>query len=62
MLAEGASAARVLAAVERSGEVQTVRRDGRRLDLEASLEKAKRTEMLHDVAELDEVEEARWER
>ena len=62
VLAEGASAARVLAAVERSGEVQTVRRDGRRLDLEASLEKAKRTEMLHDVAELDEVEEARWER
>ena len=48
-------------AVERSGDVLIVRRDGRRLDLEARLERDKRAQALNDVAGLDEVEEARWE-
>jgi len=62
VLDEGASGARVMEAVERSGDVLAVRRDGRRLDVEARLERDKRPQTLHDVAELDEVEEARWER
>ena len=61
MLAEGASGARVMEAVERSGDVLAVRRDGRRLDLEARLERDKRGRTLNDVAGLDEVEEASWE-
>jgi len=61
MLAEGASGARVMEAVERSGDVLAVRRDGRRLDLEARLERDKRGQTLNDVAGLDEVEEASWE-
>ena len=61
MLAEGASGARVMEAVERSGDVLAVRRDGSRLDLEARLERDKRAQTLNDVAGLDEVEEASWE-
>jgi putative Mg2+ transporter-C (MgtC) family protein len=61
VLAEGSSGARVMEAVERAGDVLIVRRDGRRLDLEARLERDKRAQTLHDVAVLDEVEEARWE-
>jgi putative Mg2+ transporter-C (MgtC) family protein len=61
VLAEGASAGPVMEAVERSGDVLAVRRDGRRLDVEARLERDKRTQALNDVAGLDEVEEARWE-
>jgi putative Mg2+ transporter-C (MgtC) family protein len=62
VLGEGASGARVMEAVERSGDVLAVRRDGSRLDVEARLERDKRTQTLNDVADLDEVEEARWER
>jgi len=61
VLAEGASSAEVMEAVERSGDVLAVRREGRRLDLEARLERAKRTEALNSVADLAGVEEARWE-
>ena len=62
VLAERSSGAgRVLEAVEKSGDVLRVRRDGRRLDLEARLERSKRAQALNDVAELDEVEEASWE-
>jgi putative Mg2+ transporter-C (MgtC) family protein len=61
VLAEGSSGARVMEAMERSGEVLIVRRDGRRLDVEARVEQSKRAQTLHDVAELDEVQEARWE-
>jgi putative Mg2+ transporter-C (MgtC) family protein len=61
VLAEGASAGPVMEAVERSGDVLAVRRDGRRLDVEARLEREKRTQALNDVAGLDGVEEARWE-
>ena len=62
VLADGASGARVMEAVERSGDVLAVRRDGRRLDVETKLEVSNRARMLNDVAGLDEVEEARWER
>jgi putative Mg2+ transporter-C (MgtC) family protein len=61
VLSEGATGARVMEAVERSGDVLAVRRDGRRLDVEARLGRDKRTQALKDVAGLDEVEEARWE-
>jgi putative Mg2+ transporter-C (MgtC) family protein len=61
VLSEGASAGPVMEAVERSGDVLAVRRDGRRLDVEARLERDKRTQALNDVAGLDGVEEARWE-
>jgi len=62
VLADGASGARIMEAVERSGDVLALRRDGRRLDVEARLARDKRAQTLHDVAVLDEVEEASWER
>jgi putative Mg2+ transporter-C (MgtC) family protein len=62
VLAQEASAARVMEALERSGDVLAVRRDGRRLDVETKLDAANRGKMLSDVVGLDEVEEARWER
>jgi len=61
VLAEGAPSARVMEAVEKSGDVLAVRRDGRRLDVEARLERTRRAQALNEVAGLDEVEEARWE-
>jgi len=62
VLTEGASGARVMEAVERSGDVLSVRRDGRRLDVETKLERSNRARTLNDVADLGEVEQARWER
>jgi len=62
VLADGASGARIMEAVERSGDVLALRRDGRRLDVEARLARDKRAQTLHDVAVLDEVEQASWER
>ena len=47
LLAEGASSARVMQAVERAGDVLIVRRDGRRIDLEARLERDKRAQALN---------------
>jgi putative Mg2+ transporter-C (MgtC) family protein len=62
VLAEGASGARVMEAVERTADVLAVRRDGRRLDVETKLGPDNRAQLLNDVAGLEEVEEARWER
>jgi len=61
-LAEGAQAGRVLDAIERESDLLALRRDGRRLELEVRVDRGRQAQALHDVAELEEVEEARWVR
>jgi putative Mg2+ transporter-C (MgtC) family protein len=61
-LSDGASGGPVLEAVERSGDLLALRRDGPRLEVEVRIDRDRRARALHDVAELDEVREARWAR
>jgi putative Mg2+ transporter-C (MgtC) family protein len=61
-LAEGASSGPVLEALERSGDLVALRRDGRRLDVELRVDRDRRAQALGEVAGLDEVGEARWVR
>jgi putative Mg2+ transporter-C (MgtC) family protein len=61
-LAEGASSGGVLEALERSGDLLALRREGRRLDIELRIDRDRRARALGDVASLAEVEEARWAR
>jgi citrate synthase len=49
-------------AVERSGDLLALRREGRRLEMVLHIDHDRRSNALNDVASLDEVEEARWER
>jgi putative Mg2+ transporter-C (MgtC) family protein len=60
-LRDGVSAGPVLEAVERSGDLLALRREGRRLELEIRIDRQRRAPALHDVGALDEVEVARWE-
>jgi putative Mg2+ transporter-C (MgtC) family protein len=60
-LAEEASSGPVLEAVERHGDLLALRRDGRRVEIEVRIDRAKQTAVLDQVSELDEVEEARWQ-
>jgi putative Mg2+ transporter-C (MgtC) family protein len=59
-LAEGASSGPVLEAVERSGDLLALRRDGRRLEIELRIDRNRRTPALDAVARLETVQEARW--
>ncbi len=62
-LAEGVvSSGPVLEAVERSGDLLALRREGRRLEIELRIDLDRRANALDGVAALDEVEEARWQR
>lgn len=59
-LVEGASSGPVLDEVERHGDLLALRRDGRRLEIEVRLDRARRAPLLQDVSALEGVEEARW--
>jgi len=60
VLREDGEAGDVLDAIERSGDLLALRRDGRRLEIEARLDHAERGRALDAVAALPQVEEARW--
>jgi putative Mg2+ transporter-C (MgtC) family protein len=59
-LAEDASAGPVLEALERSGDLLALRRDGRRLEIEVRMDWNRRGHALGQVAALDGVQEVRW--
>jgi putative Mg2+ transporter-C (MgtC) family protein len=60
-LARNASSGPVLEAVERSGEVRAMRREGGHVELELQVARDRRAALLAAVAALDEVKEARWQ-
>ena len=60
-LKEDTTAGNVLDALERSGDLLALRRDGRRLEIEVRIDRAQRTRALDAVADLPQVEEARWQ-
>jgi putative Mg2+ transporter-C (MgtC) family protein len=60
-LTEDSTAGNVLDAVERSGDLLALRRDGQRLEIEVRIDTAQRSRALDAVAELPQVEEARWQ-
>jgi hypothetical protein len=59
-LAEGGSPREVLGALEESSSVLALRRDGRRLEIELSIERGRRVWVLEELTALPDVEEARW--
>jgi putative Mg2+ transporter-C (MgtC) family protein len=61
-LAEEASSGDVLNALERSGDLLALRRDGKRLEVELHLDRSARAQALDAVSSLPQVEEARWQR
>ena len=61
-LAQTGSSGPVLEALERSGDLLAMRREGKRLEIELHMDIEHRTRALEEVAGLDDVEEARWER
>jgi putative Mg2+ transporter-C (MgtC) family protein len=61
-LAEGGSAGAVLEALERAGDLLALSRDGRRLEIEVRMDRQQRTRALEEIAALDDVREARWQR
>jgi putative Mg2+ transporter-C (MgtC) family protein len=61
-LTESGSAGRVLEALERAGDLLALSRDGRRLEIEVRMDFQQRTRALEEIADLDDVREARWQR
>jgi len=61
-LVDGASAGPVLEALESAGDLLALSRDGRRLEIEVRMDRDQRTHALEQIAELDDVREARWQR
>lgn len=59
-LAEGGTSGEVLDALERAGDLLSLRRDGKRLEVELRIDRDRRTQALDAVAALPQVEEARW--
>ena len=59
-LTQEGSAREVLHALEESGGVLALRRDGRRLQVELSIERGRRAWVLEELTQLADVEEARW--
>ncbi len=57
---DGAAAGDVLDALERAGDLLALRRDGARLEIELRIDREARSRALDRVAELPQVEEARW--
>lgn len=62
VLREDGTAGDVLDALERSGDLLALRREGRRLDIEVRIDHAQRSRALDAVSALPQVEEARWQR
>jgi putative Mg2+ transporter-C (MgtC) family protein len=60
-LAEGETSGEVLDALERTGDLLALRRDGKRLEVELRLDTSQRTRALDAVSSLPQVEEARWQ-
>jgi putative Mg2+ transporter-C (MgtC) family protein len=60
-LEQGASAGPVLEALERAGDLLALSRDGRRLDIEVRMDREQRRRALEEIAQLDDVLEARWQ-
>jgi putative Mg2+ transporter-C (MgtC) family protein len=61
-LVDGASAGPVLEALESAGDLLALSRDGRRLEIEVRMDRDQRTHALEQIADLDDVREARWQR
>jgi len=61
-LVDGASAGPVLEALESAGDLLALSRDGRRLEIEVRRDRDQRTHALEQIADLDDVREARWQR
>jgi len=61
-LVDGASAGPVLEALESAGDLLALSRDGRRLEIEVRMDRDQRTHALEQIAGLDDVREARWQR
>lgn len=59
-LADNASSGPVLDALERSGDLLALRRDGRRVEIEMRIDRNRRSLALDAVAAVDGVQEARW--
>ena len=59
---EGAASGGVLDAVERHGDLLALRRDGRRIEAEVRIDREQMARALAEIASLDEVQEARWNR
>jgi putative Mg2+ transporter-C (MgtC) family protein len=60
-LKEDGTAGDILDALERAGELLALRRDGARLEIELRIDRGARSRALDRVAELPQVEEARWQ-
>jgi hypothetical protein len=60
VLREDGTAGDVLDALERAGDLLALRRDGSRLEIELRIDRGARARALDAVAELPQVEEARW--
>jgi putative Mg2+ transporter-C (MgtC) family protein len=60
VLREEASSGHVIDALEHSGDVHALRREGQRLDVEIRIDHTRRGKALDAVAALPEVEEASW--
>jgi putative Mg2+ transporter-C (MgtC) family protein len=61
-LVDGASAGPVLEALESAGDLLALSRDGRSLEIEVRMDRDQRTRALEQIADLDDVREARWQR
>jgi putative Mg2+ transporter-C (MgtC) family protein len=61
VLREEASSGHVIDALEHSGDVHALRREGQRLDIEVRIDHTRRGQALDAVAALPQVEEARWQ-
>lgn len=60
-LKEDGTAGDVLDALERTGDLLALRRDGRRLEIEVRLDRDSRARALDAISALPQVEEARWQ-
>jgi putative Mg2+ transporter-C (MgtC) family protein len=61
VLKEDGTAGDVLDALERAGDLLALRRDGTRLEIELRIDRDARSRALDRVADLPQVEEARWQ-
>jgi putative Mg2+ transporter-C (MgtC) family protein len=61
VLKQDGTAGDVLDALEHAGDLLALSRDGNRLEIEVRIERAQRSRALDAVAELPQVEEARWQ-
>ncbi len=60
-LADGGTSGDVLDALEQTGDLLALRRDGKRMEVELRIDRERRTHALDAVSALPQVEEARWQ-